>query len=294
MASFINTNLASLQTQRNLSTSQTNLQTSIQRLSSGLRINSAKDDAAGFAVASGMDSKIRGQNVAIRNANDAISMSQTADGALGKISDNLQRMRELAVQAANGTNSDSDRESLNKEFSALQSEITRVTENTKFNGKTLIKNGSTATTTSTGQEFSFQVGDGTDVNSDQIKLSVKDLSSSTSEVGALVQSSGGSLNTFNIASASAATDAMNKIDLALKEVNTESINHGALQNRLTSTIATLQVSVENQTAAKSRITDTDFASETANMSRGQILQQAGMAMLSQANQLPNGVMALLR
>jgi len=293
MASYINTNLASLQTQRNLSTSQTKLQSSIERLSSGLRVNSAKDDAAGFAVASGMDSKIRGQNVAIRNANDAISLSQTADGALGKISDNLQRMRELAVQAANDTNSDDDRTKLNQEFAQLQDEITRVTKNTKFNDKNLL-------TTESGTQFKFQIGDGTDVDN-QIALDVTDLSDTTnSKTGAItvktVFNADGTVGTQgqDIASASTATAAMTAIDAALKEINNESIKQGALQNRLTSTISTLQVSVENQTAAKSRITDTDFAAETANMSRGQILQQAGMAMLSQANQLPNGVMALLR
>jgi len=293
MASYINTNLASLQTQRNLSTSQAKLQSSIERLSSGLRVNSAKDDAAGFAVASGMDSKIRGQNVAIRNANDAISLSQTADGALGKISDNLQRMRELAVQAANDTNSDDDRTKLNQEFAQLQDEITRVTKNTKFNDKNLL-------TTESGTQFKFQIGDGTDVDN-QIALDVTDLSDTTnSKTGAItvktVFNADGTVGTQgqDIASASTATAAMTAIDAALKEINNESIKQGALQNRLTSTISTLQVSVENQTAAKSRITDTDFAAETANMSRGQILQQAGMAMLSQANQLPNGVMALLR
>jgi len=282
MASYINTNLASLQTQRNLSTSQAKLQTSIERLSSGLRVNSAKDDAAGFAIASGMDSKIRGQNVAIRNANDAISLSQTADGALGKMSDNLQRMRELAVQASNDTNSDDDRSKLNNEFSQLQDEITRVTQNTKFNGKNLL-------TTASGTQFTFQIGDGTGTDN-QITLDVKDFGANGgSDTASAIDS-----NTVKIDTLSGASSAMDAIDKALKEINSASINQGALQNRLTSTISTLQVSVENQTAAKSRITDTDFASETANMSRGQILQQAGMAMLSQANQLPNGVMALLR
>ena len=290
MPSYINTNLASLQTQRSLSTSQSKMQGAMERLSSGLRINSAKDDAAGFAIASGMDSKIRGQNVAIRNANDAISLSQTAEGAMSKIGENLQRMRELAVQSANGTNSSSDRLSLNKEFAALQSEITRVTANTKFNGQNLLKHsGST-------KDFDFQIGDGTDTTTDQIKMTVKDLSGSTSDTGALVLTSSTSsvLNDFNIASASSATSAIDKIDLALKEVNDESINHGAIQNRMSSTIATLQASVESQTAAQSRIKDADFALETSSMARSQILQQAGMAMLSQANQLPQGVMALLR
>jgi len=282
MASYINTNLASLQTQRNLSTSQAKLQTSIERLSSGLRVNSAKDDAAGFAVASGMDSKIRGQNVAIRNANDAISLSQTADGALGKISDNLQRMRELAVQASNDTNSNDDRTKLNQEFAQLQDEITRVTNNTKFNGQNLL-------TTASGTQFSFQIGDGTD-SDNKIQLDVTDLGANGgSKTKDVVDKTA-----VDITSSTNAGSAMSKIDDALKEINNESIKQGAIQNRLTSTISTLQVSVENQTAAKSRITDTDFAAETANMSRGQILQQAGMAMLSQANQLPNGVMALLR
>ena len=289
MPSYINTNLASLQTQRSLSTSQTKLQGAMERLSSGLRINSAKDDAAGFGIASGMDKTIRGQNVAIRNANDAISLSQTAEGAMSKIGDNLQRMRELAVQSANGTNSSTDRASLNKEFSALQAEITRVTASTKFNDQTVLKSSSGST-----KAFQFQIGAGTTSTTDQITLTVKDLSSSTtSDTGALVKSSG-SLNAFNITTSSSATAAINKIDLAMKEINSESINHGAVQNRLTSTISTLQASVENQTAALSRIKDADFASETSNMARSQILQQAGMAMLSQANQLPQGVMALLR
>jgi len=282
MAATINTNIISINAQRNLAQSGSSLATSMQRLSSGLRVNSAKDDAAGFAIASGMDSKIRGQNVAMRNANDAISLSQTADGALGNISDNLQRMRELSVQASNDTNSNDDRAKLNQEFSQLQDEITRVTNNTKFNGQNLL-------TTASGTQFSFQIGDGTDADN-QIQLDVTDLGANgSSKTKDVVDKTG-----VDITTASGATSAMDKIDAALKEINNESIKQGALQNRLTSTISTLQVSVENQTSAKSRITDTDFASETANMSRGQILQQAGMAMLSQANQLPNGVMALLR
>ena len=279
MPSYINTNLASLQTQRNLSSSQTKLQGSLERLSSGLRINTAKDDAAGYAIASGMDRTIRGQNVAIRNANDAISLSQTADGALSKISDNLQRMRELAVQSANDTNSSTDRDALNKEFVALQSEITRVTDNTKFNGKALLNTEAAAAGTLT-----FQVGDGTDANN-QITLELVNIAGGTNMANVL---------TGSITDMAGATAAMANIEEALKEVNNESIKHGATQNRLSSVISTLQVSVENQTAAQSRIKDADFAHETSSMARSQILQQAGMAMLSQANQLPQGVMALLR
>jgi len=280
MASFINTNMASLNTQRNLSSSQAALNTSIQRLSSGLRVNSAKDDAAGMAIASRMDASIRGNTVAMRNANDAISFSQTAEGALSKIGDNLQRMRELAVQAANGTNGTDDRTSLNTEFAQLQSEITRVTASTKFNGVDVL-----GTAAATG--ISFQVGDGTS-SDNQISISGANLTSSTSATAIAAGA------TASIATGASAAAALTAIDDALKEVNTESIKHGANQNRFAAVISTLQVSVENQTAARSRIMDTDFASETAHMARGQILQQAGMAMLVQANQLPNGVMALLR
>ncbi len=275
MPSYINTNLSSLQTQRNLSASQSKLQGSLERLSSGLRINTAKDDAAGYAIASGMDRTIRGQNVAIRNANDAISLSQTADGALSKISENLQRMRELAVQSSNDTNGSDDRTALNTEFTQLQDEIKRVAANTKFNGQSLL---------STGTSLSFQVGDGTGTDN-QISLALTDVTT------------GGSLSAVlsgNISDITAAVSAMANIEGALKDVNTESIKHGATQNRLSSVISTLQVSVENQTAAQSRIKDADFAYETSSMARSQILQQAGMAMLSQANQLPQGVMALLR
>lgn len=295
MASFINTNMASLNTQNNLTKSQGALNQSIQRLSSGLRINSAKDDAAGLAIANNMDSKIRGQNVAIRNANDAISFSQTAEGALGKINDNLQRMRELAVQSANATNSDSDRFSLNTEFAALQAEITRVGNATQFNGTKVLQGGT----------HQFQVGSGTTADTDTINIQGVDITCKTSgseSKTALAAGVGGAKatattetgTTQNILDAANATTAIKVIDTALAEVSTETIKHGANQNRFAAVVATLQVSVENQNAARSRIMDTDYAAETAVMARGQILQQAGMAMLAQANQLPNGVMALMR
>jgi flagellin len=280
MTSFINTNMASLNTQRNLSASQASLNTSIQRLSSGMRVNSAKDDAAGMAIASRMDSNIRGNTVAMRNANDAISFSQTAEGALSKVGDNLQRMRELAVQAANGSNGDDDRDSLDTEFKQLQAEITRVTGNTKFNGVKVLGSEAAAGIT-------FQIGSGT-TDDDKITVTGADLTDADSKTAI---AAGSDIAIGKDGDAAAALDA---IDDALKEVNTESIKHGATQNRFSAVISTLQVSVENQTAARSRIMDTDFASETATMARGQILQQAGMAMLAQANQLPNGVMALLR
>jgi len=277
MTSFINTNMVSLNTQNNLTKSQGALATSIQRLSSGMRVNSAKDDAAGMAIANGMQSTIKGQTVAMRNANDAISFSQTAEGALGKINDNLQRMRELAVQSANATNSADDRTSLNTEFTQLQAEITRVQSGTMFNGTKVLAGAADETHT-------FQIGAGTTADVDTITTT-----STASTDQSVAAASGVAIDT--VAGASAAITA---IDKALKENNTASINEGATQNRFAAVISTLSVSVENQTQARSRIMDTDYAAETATLARGQILQQAGMAMLAQANQLPNGVMALMR
>ena len=276
MTSFINTNMVSLNTQNNLSKSQGALATSIQRLSSGLRVNSSKDDAAGMAIANGMQSSIKGQTVAMRNANDAISFSQTAEGALGKINDNLQRMRELAVQSANATNSVDDRDSLNTEFTQLQAEITRVTAGTKFNGALVLN----------GDDQTFQIGSGTDADVDTIEVGKVVTAKTTLAVATGI--------TIDGTDATKSTAAIDAIDAALKEVNTESIKQGAMQNRFAAVVSTLQVSVENQTQARSRIMDTDYAAETSVMARGQILQQAGMAMLAQANQLPNGVMALMR
>ena len=293
MASFINTNMVSLNTQKNLTASQGALATSIQRLSSGMRINGAKDDAAGMAIANGMQSTIKGQTVAMRNANDAISFSQTAEGALGKVSDNLQRMRELAVQSANATNSVSDRDALNTEFKQLQSEISRVTDGTTFNGAKVLAGGTNT----------FQIGAGTTVN-DTIDVVGTDLTTGgASETAAIAVKGNASTSAgvvtdattgFDISSQADATKAIDQIDKALTETNTASINQGATQNRFAAVITTLQVSTENQTQARSRIMDTDYAAETATLARGQILQQAGMAMLAQANQLPNGVMALMR
>ncbi len=278
MASYINTNLSSMQAQRSLSTSQASLNTSIQRLSSGMRVNGAKDDAAGLAIATGMDKTVRGQTVAMRNANDAISFSQTAEGALSKIGDNLQRMRELAVQSANGTNSADQRTAMDTEFKELQKEVTRVTTNTEFNGLKVLGADSKQT---------FQVGAGTG-SDNQIDITGTDMSAAASETNKVTVAAD-----FDITTVAKATGAMDQIDKAIKEVTSAQTTHGAAQNRMSSVVSTLQVSNENQTAARSRIMDTDFASETANMARSQILQQASTAMLAQANQLPNGVMKLL-
>ena len=277
MALTINTNMQSLNAQRNLSTSQSSLSTSMQRLSSGLRVNSAKDDAAGLAIADRMNTQVRGMNVAIRNANDAISYSQTAEGGLGKIGDAFQRMRELAVQSANGTNTAPDRLNLQAEFAQLQAEVTRLTDNTKFNGEAVLKNAVGPKT--------FQVG--ADVGQ-TIDIAATDLSAgdTAAAVAATILISG--------ADATGANAAITAIDLALTAVNTERSKFGAAQNRFESVVANLQVSAENQGAARGRIMDADFATETANLSRAQVLQQAGTAMVAQANQLPQGVLALLR
>jgi flagellin len=267
MPMTINTNVVSLNAQRNLSMSQSSLATSMQRLSSGLRVNSAKDDAAGLAIATRQDAQIRGINVAIRNANDGISLAQTAEGALATITDALQRMRELAVQAQNGSNGTSDRANLNTEYLQLSAEITRIAAQTKFNGTAIV--GASA-----GAQV-FQVGpNGGDT-----------LTITTTTVTTVA----GDLTT----SANAST-AVGAIDTALDTINTSRASYGAAMSRFGMAIQNLQITGENMSAARGRIMDADFAAETANLSRAQILQQAGSAMVAQANQLPNQVLALLR
>jgi flagellin len=280
MAAIINSNIQSLTAQRNLSVSQSSLATSMQRLSSGLRVNSAKDDAAGLAIAERMNAQVRGMNVAIRNANDGISLAQTAEGALGKIGDNLQRMRELAVQSANDTNGATDRTALDNEYKQLALENARVIANTKFNGQELLTGAG-----GTAGVFGFQVGANTSTDN-QIDITTTDIAAS---MGTNTQGAAATLG----ADASTARTAMDDIDAALDAVNGERSTYGASQNRFEAVISNLQVASENQAASRSRIMDADFASETANLSRSQILQQAGTAMVAQANQLPQGVLALL-
>jgi flagellin len=274
MPMTINTNVVSLNAQRNLNTSQNSLAMSMQRLSSGLRVNSAKDDAAGLAISERMNAQTRGMNVAIRNGNDAISLSQTAEGALGKVGDMLQRMRELSVQAANATNGTGDRANLNAEYQQLGAEIGRTLSNTRFNGIAILAGGAGAQ--------AFQVG----ANSGETVTVTTTNMSTNANITAVT---GGGLTT-----AAAAGTAMTNIDTALDTLNTERSLYGAVQNRFEAIISVLQVSAENQAAAAGRIVDADFAAETANLSRSQILQQAGSAMVAQANQLPQSVLALLR
>ena len=377
MAQVINTNTMSLNAQRNLSTSGSSLATTIQRLSSGLRINSAKDDAAGLAISQRMTSQIRGLDQAARNANDGISLAQTAEGALSTIGDNLQRIRELAVQASNSTNSQDDRDALNLEVTQLKDEIQRVASQTKFNGQALLNNTNS---------FSFQVGAdaGQTISITGVNAQVSSLGGSYTRAATAVASSGltgfataiaaggvtingvdigaisaagsaqerasqlveainrvssqsgvgasydaasgqvslagsaivvaGSVNdatiagiangtvatvtttgiaSSNVSSFTAAQATIGQIDNALKAVNTARASLGAVQNRFSSVVTNLSTTSENLSAARSRIQDTDYAKESAALTRNQILQQAGTAMLAQANQSSQSVLKLI-
>ena len=385
MPQIINTNIASLNAQRNLNASQSSLATSLQRLSSGLRINSAKDDAAGLAIATRFTSQINGLNQAARNANDGISLSQTAEGALGVISDNLQRIRELAVQSRNATNSATDRAALNTEAQQLKQEIDRVASTTSFNGVKLLDGSFTnqdfqvganvgetisvsgivnATSSNLGSSSTAQVtgaaataftaitaGDLTingvsvgaiaaDTNAanraSNIAAAVNSYSTQTGVYATILSSSpdqvvltnSGSVPAtpnivigtsgtataattgltaatttaatttgfaaLDISSAGGADTAITTMDAALSAVNTARATLGAIQNRFSSVVSNLQTTSENLSASRSRIQDTDFAAETANLTRAQILQQAGTAMLAQANALPQSVLSLLK
>lgn len=377
MPSVINTNLASLNTQRNLNTSQSALATSIQRLSTGMRVNSARDDAAGLAIAERMNSQVRGLNVAARNANDGVSLAQTAEGSLGKIGDMVQRIRELAVQSSNATNSADDRASLQSEVAQLKEEIDRVATTTNFNGTKLldgsftsakfqvgsnagesitvasitnaqlagmgvVNRASTQSSTAITDLTATSLGDltinGTDIGvlsaagttqerQAQVVDAINRISSTTgvgaffdtqnnvialtsasnitltgaagAQVGFVAADSAtaaasANMASLDISSYGGAQLAIQQADAAQKQINTARASLGAVQSRFDNAIANIQINSENTTAARSRIMDTDFASETANLTRAQILQQAGTAMLSQANQLPQQVLSLLR
>jgi flagellin len=263
MSQVINTNIMSLNSQRNLNKSQSALSTSLERLSSGLRINSAMDDAAGLAVAQKMESQIRGMTVAQRNASDGISYAQTADTALATVTDQLQRMRELATQSLNGTISDSERQKINEEFDALQSEASRIQTAAKINDQSVFNS------------FTFQVGANA---SDTITGTFNSIN----------------ISGTNVSTTAGASAALAQIDSWLGDAATNRAQIGGIQSRLTFTVSYLEGAVENQTAAKSRIMDADFAAETASMTRAQILQQAGVAMVSQANSVPQNVLSLIR
>jgi flagellin len=406
MAMSVNTNSVSLNAQRNLSSSQSSLATSMQRLSSGLRVNSAKDDAAGPAIAERMSAQTRGLNVAARNANDGISLAQTAEGALGKVGDMMQRMRELAVQSANATNSDDDRKALQSEVSQLRDEIDRVAKNTSFNGRKLLDGsfgsanfqvgsgagenitvGSLTNTTAAGLSnvtygensgvgaaidvtdatvtgyateiaagtLTIQVGSGTAIDLGKIEAAgsgserfgqvIEAINRKTADTGVsafatknadgtmklevvsskldsatppapeavvftgftavdtgmaaadmaqtAVQNATG-IDDISIETEKGAWVAMKQLDSALNQVNSARAKLGAVQSRFESAVSNIQIQSENTSAARGRIMDADFATETSNLSRTQILQQAGTAMVAQANQLPQQVLSLLR
>jgi len=297
----INTNTLSLTTQNNLTKSQASLGTAIERLSSGLRINSAKDDAAGQAIANRFTSNINGLTVAARNANDGISLSQTAEGALSEINNNLQRIRDLTVQAQNSSNSASDIDSIQAEVNQRMEEVNRVTTQTDFNGIKVLNTGSGTSS------YNFQVGakDGETIS---ISLDSSDSYNLFNATGATA-STGGVVNGNARATAAEGFDVLSgtvnatggtnggplaDIDAAIKAVDSQRSLLGASQNRFESTITNLNNTVSNLTSARSRIQDSDYATEVSNMSRAQILQQAGSSVLAQANQVPQTMLSLLR
>ena len=298
----INTNTLSLTTQNNLTKSQASLGTAIERLSSGLRINSAKDDAAGQAIANRFTSNINGLTVAARNANDGISLSQTAEGALSEINNNLQRIRDLTVQAQNSSNSASDIDSIQAEVNQRMEEVNRVTTQTDFNGIKVLNTGSGTSS------YNFQVGakDGETIS---ISLDSSDSYNLYNATGATFQTTGQTINGTARATAAEGFDVLSgtvssggtvdgsplaDIDAAIKAVDSQRSLLGASQNHFESTITNLNNTVSNLTSARSRIQDSDYATEVSNMSRAQILQQAGSSVLAQANQVPQTMLSLLR
>ncbi|MGY5796125.1 flagellin N-terminal helical domain-containing protein [Rheinheimera faecalis] len=274
MSLYVNTNVSAINAQRQLITSGNSLDTSFKRLSSGFRINSAADDAAGLQISNRLSSQINGLNQAISNANDGISLSQTAEGAMDEITNSLQRIRVLAVQSQNGINSSADRVALQKEVSALKTEISRIATTTQFGGIKLLDGKFSA---------KFLVG----ANAGQ------NISVNLSRTGGGFGASGLGISTLSISSVGGASAALASIDSAIKTIDSTRADLGALQNRFQSTIRNLSNIVENVSAARSRIRDTDFAKETAELTRSQILQQASTTILSQANQRPQAALSLL-
>lgn len=316
----IGTNTASLRAANASTSANMSLQTAMERLSTGKRINTAKDDAAGLAIASSMTSQVRGMNQAIRNANDGISMAQTAEGALGELTNMLQRVRELAVQSASGTYSDDDRANLQAEVSQLTTQISDIMSNSKYNGVTLFTNAaSTETATADGNTKVVSIQTGAN-SADTVDLKIKalnltsitgsaavaassdfvaasdggtpaDTSDDTAQVGTAATAATTGLS---IASQTTASSALATLDTALKDVNSVRANLGAAQSRMQSVVNNLTNNVTNLTDARSRIEDADFSAETAALAKAQILTQASTAMLAQANQSQQGVLKLLQ
>jgi flagellin len=275
MALFVNTNVSSLNAQRQLINSGKSLDTAFQRLSSGLRINSAADDAAGLQISNRLTSQIQGLDQAIRNANDGISLAQVAEGAMDEITTALQRIRVLSVQSQNGINSSSDRLALQKEVSALKAEISRIANTTQFGGVKILDGKYSST---------FLVG----ANAGQ------SISVNISRTGGGYGTSGLKLSNISIATLAGASTALTAIDSAINAIDAKRADLGAIQNRFQSTIRNLSNIVENVSSARSRIRDTDFAKETAELTRAQILQQASTTILAQSNQRPQSALSLLQ
>jgi len=271
MSMVIGTNVASLSAQRHLANSRADMEVSMERLASGKRINSAQDDAAGLTVVHKLDAKITGLNQAVRNGNDGISMIKVAEGALEEISSILDRMKELTVQGANGTYASADRTAMSVEFVALYDEMTRITDATDFNGKKVIGNS---------VSINIQVGDTNAASQDVIAITTTDSANTALSVG--------------ITTAADANTANALVDTAIATVDTQRGTLGAIANRLENAVSNLMSRSENQAAARSRIEDTDFAVESANLAKNQVLQQAGTAMLAQANASGQGVLSLLK
>jgi flagellin len=278
MAMVINTNISAINAQRSLSKTQASLQTTMQRLASGLRINVAKDDAAGIAIASRMTAQIRGLSQAVRNANNAISLVQTIEGGLDEIHNMLQRMRELAVQAADDSNTDSDRTSLDTEFQALKAEIDRIAKSTTFNNQNVLDDSAS------NIDRDFQIGSD---NADNNRITV-------AAIDARVENLSSGLSSADLTNKANAQSAIDDAQEAINRVLEYKGTLGAVNNRLEYTMANLNNIIENVTAARSRVMDADFAVETANLTRATILQQAGISVLAQANQQPQTVLALLQ
>jgi len=274
MALVIQTNVASLQAQKNLSSAEKSLSVSYNRLSSGNRINSAKDDAAGLAISESMKNQVRSYTVAERNANDAVSMAQTAEGALGEVSNIIGRMRELAVQGANGSLQSADREYLKTEFSQMQNEVKRILTSTKFNGSQLIQSAS--------KSVSFQVGIN-NTSDDRITVTFGGVDLKSLTASASVSGSAGN-----------SQKALDTIDTALKNVSTARARFGAAMNRMEITTSNIQTARLNVAASASRIKDVDVAEETASLSKNQVLTQAATSVLSQANSSPQSALMLIR
>ncbi|WP_424858895.1 MULTISPECIES: flagellin [unclassified Tepidimonas] len=272
MALTINTNVMSLNAQRNTVNNMQSLQTTMARLSSGLRVNTAKDDAAGLAIAERMQSQVRGLGMALINAGDGISLAEVADGALSSLSDVLQRIRELAIRARNGTNDDTARANLHTEFLQLRQEVGRIRAQTSFNNRQILGANASA--------YSFQVG------ASQGQVVTVNITS----IGSISTA----LNALTISTAGGASAMLATINTALQSVVTRRANLGAIMSRFENIMSNIRIAAEKQSAARGRIMDADFAAETANLSRTQILQQAGTAMIAQANQLPQNVLRLLQ